>query len=500
VVGVSRSFGTVHAVKNIDLRIRQGEVLILLGENGAGKSTLVKLLAGVYPCSAGQICVDGDIEPLKPNRSREFGIRVIYQELSLIGTLNVVDNMFLGHPITRGALGAAIGWRDAKAMKTKAEAALRDLGIGLDLGAPVRNLSVAERQMVEIAKAVAFDAKIIIMDEPTTALGPAEKLRLFGLIAELKARNIGVVFVSHILEDCINIGDRFFVMRDGACVAEFPNKDITPEYLVGLIAGRPIEQRYPKIDDNPKEALALRASNVSSSKVHDCSFEVHVGEIFGFAGLVGSGRTELMRVLFGLDTMLKGSIELFGEAVKPTPERMVSGGIFFLTEDRKALGVLRNMTVGENITISALNLDCKSQTPPIRTRHGVLRSGATAPLIDRLIQVCGVKTSGASAGINSLSGGNQQKALLARALATRARLLILDEPTKGIDAAAKLEIYDLLQQLVKEGLTIVVISSELEEVMTLCSRIAIMNKGRLVRVAERRTSSADEILHTAMVA
>ena len=500
IIGVSRSFGAVRAVKTIDLRIREGEVLILLGENGAGKSTLIKLLAGVYPVSAGEIVVNGMTDPLTPKRAHELGIRVIYQELNLVDTLNVRDNIFLGNPIVRGGPGRLVGLRNTAEMERKARQVLDDLGIKVDTRALVRDLSIAERQMVEVAKAITFDARIIIMDEPTTALGPAEKERLFALIEQLRARNIGVVFVSHILEDCISIGDRFFVLRDGEKVGEFRNENVTPEQLVTLIAGRPIEQRYPEINGNPTEAMALKVDGVSTAKVKACSFDVKAGEIFGFAGLVGSGRTELMRAVFGLDTLTAGEVELFGESIRPTPARMIARGVFFLTEDRKTLGILRNMSVAENNVISALNLAFDIQTPALKTRFGTVSARAMKPLVARLIQLCGIKTSGPDAKISSLSGGNQQKVLLARALATRARLLILDEPTKGIDAAAKLEIYDLMQRLSSEGLTIIVVSSELEEVMTLCGRIAIMNKGRISNIVERATSTADQILHTAMVA
>jgi ribose transport system ATP-binding protein len=494
---ISKRYPGVLALQDIDFDLLVGELHVVVGENGAGKSTLIKSIAGATFPDEGEILFDGQpVNQLSVAQRKALGIHVIYQELSLIPTMSVMQNIFLGNELTRGpGVGTQFRIRNVGAMRKFSVELLRRLRIEVDPETRVADLPVAQKQLIEIAKAVGFNARVIVMDEPTTSLGPREKERLFGLIGELKARGIGIIFVSHIIEDCIALGDRITVLRDGRHVTTLKRGETGRGRLVQLITGRPISERYPELSSSPGRPL-LQVRNLTSGRIfQNVSFDLHEGEILGFAGLVGSGRTDLVRAIMGVDAYDSGTIAVDGEPLRRNrPRAALQRNMALLTEDRKTQGVLPNLDVMTNIAATAMNLSGSEVGRRVTVGGRITRMSAIQAYAVERIAALNIKAHSPRQKIAHLSGGNQQKALLARALAAGARVLILDEPTKGIDAGAKLEIYDILADLVAKGLSVIIVSSETPEVQAICGRILVMNRGRLVADLKREEASIETIV------
>lgn len=496
---VTKAYPGVVALDAVDFSVGGGEVHVLLGENGAGKSTLIKIVAGVEGMDSGEYLLDGTpvIRP-NPARIRAMGVSVIYQELSLIRTMDVASNLFLGRAKIRGGPLRSLHLLDKKGMLDFCRKLFADLKIDIDPRIRVSELSVSEMQLVEIARAVAFQSRIILMDEPTTSIGLDEKARLFQLIEQLKARGIGVVYVSHILEDCLEVGDRITILRDGRRVTTLRRGEPTVDELVQLMTGRTFSERYPRITSRPGK-VALEVSGLNRAGVFsDISFDVREGEIVGFWGLVGAGRTDVMEAVFGLNVADAGQIKAFDEAVVVrTPRKAITKGMSLLTEDRKNFGVMPLMTVWENILVTVINLRLGDLAGKLRSIGGFLRTSSAREHARGLVRDMGVKTTSVDLPIAELSGGNQQKALFARALSAGSRIIILDEPTKGVDAGAKVEIYRVLQSLVDRGMAVVVVSSELPEILAVSNRIYVMKEGALTATLDRDGATDEQLMHFA---
>ena len=471
----------MQALLGVDLDLRAGEVHAVVGENGAGKSTLMKIVAGVYRPDSGSIRLGGvPILNESPRQALERGISMIHQELNLAPNLSVAENVFLGRAPTRGGL---IDWRRLYA---DVEALADRLGIDLDVRARVDELSVARQQMVEIAKALSLDARVIIMDEPTSALTERETEALFDIIARLKSNGVAVVYISHRLDEIFRVADRVTVLRDGRLVGTLPIAQATQPQLIGMMVGRELTTLFPKesveIGDPVLEVRHLRRKGA----LEDISFVLRRREILGLAGLVGAGRTELVRVLFGADPLDGGEILLEGRPVRiRRPRDAIRLGMGFVTEDRKLQGLVLGMNVRENETLASL-----AQV----SKLGFLNLGRERTLAARLVEQLGVRTPSVEQEVANLSGGNQQKVVIAKWLATRARILILDEPTRGIDVGAKAEVHALMSRLASQGVSILMISSELPEILGMSDRILVMRQGRLSGEFTRDQASQEAIL------
>ena len=479
--GMAKAFPGVQALLDIDLDLRAGEVHALVGENGAGKSTLMKIVAGVYRPDGGSVRLAGQpIVNVSPRQALERGISMIHQELNLAPNLSVAENVFLGRAPTRGGL---IDWQRLYA---DAEALAARLGIELNVRARVEELSVARQQMVEIAKALSLDARVIIMDEPTSALTERETEALFDIIDRLRRQGVAVVYISHRLDEIFRVADRVTVLRDGRLVGTLPVAQSTQQQLIGMMVGRELTTLFPKepleIGEPVLEVRRLRRDGV----LDDISFVLRRREILGLAGLVGAGRTELVRVLFGADRLDGGEILIEGRAVRiHGPRDAIRLGLGFVTEDRKLEGLVLGMTVRENETLASL-----AQV----SRLGFLNLARERALATRLVEQLGVRTPGVEQEVANLSGGNQQKVVIAKWLATRPRILILDEPTRGIDVAAKAEVHALMSRLARDGVSILMISSELPEILGMSDRILVMRQGRLTGEFTREQASQEAIM------
>jgi rhamnose transport system ATP-binding protein len=485
--GITKSFPGVRALKGVSFDIRAGEVHALLGENGAGKSTLIKIMSGVHEADSGTMLLDGKPVRLSdPYAARTAGISTIYQELLLFPELTVAENIFMGHAPKSGWSG--IDWAG---MQRRTSELLASLDIhDLDPAAIVGTLSVGNRQRVEILRALSQDARVLIMDEPTAALTDHDVQRLFGIVRRLRGRGVGVVYISHRLDEIFVLADRITVLRDGEHVATRNVSDTAPEELIRLMVGRNIDQLFPK-ETAPIGEPVLEVRNLTRApQTLDVSLTVRAGEIVGLAGLVGSGRSELAQAIFGITPAKSGEIKMNGRAVtvaSPADARAV--GIAYVPEDRATQGLVRPMTVRENFTLAIL---------PSLARGGFIDFGAEERVAQDGIRRFNVKTSSAEQVVNKLSGGNQQKIVLGKWLASDPRLLILDEPTRGIDVGAKAEIHRLMGELARQGLAILMISSELPEVLGMSDRILVMREGRIVAEVARADASQQRIA-TAMM-
>ena len=480
----AKNFGGVRALRGVDFELQAGEVHALLGENGAGKSTLIKLITGAHQPDAGQIILKGrTLDGLTPSLAQQLGVACIYQQPALFPDLTVAENIGL-------RLEPVKAWRriDWRSRYTRAATLLQRVGAFLPADAEVRSLSMPEQQLVEIACAVGSGASIIVMDEPTASLTGREQERLFKVVREMRAVGVGVIYISHRLEEIFALADRVTVLRDGESIGTHDVSDIDEAGLIKLMVGREVSQLYPPAESVPGETvLSLRDVGCAESGVKGVSFEVRAGEIFGLAGLVGAGRTELARVLFGLTPVDHGEILLNGKRITPqSPQEAVAAGIAYVPEDRRRHGVVLEMRIAHNITMAVHR----------RLFPGSwLRFGAESALALDYIRDLAVKCAGPLARGGSLSGGNQQKVSLARWLATKPRLLILDEPTQGVDVGAKSEIHKIIRQLAKEGLAVIMISSDLPEVLGMSDRIGVMRGGSLTAILPGHSDS-----HTVMSA
>lgn len=483
---VRKIFPGVVALDDADFNLRRGEVHCLIGENGAGKSTLMKIASGAYRKTSGEIFVEGRaVEIRSPRHARELGIATIYQELTLFPHLSVGENIFAGQEKTLGP-----GIIDRRRMHEEARALLATLGVAVDPYARVNTLGIAEMQMVEIARALAIDSKIIIMDEPTSALPDREIEGLFAAIRRLKERGVAVVYISHRLEELFIIGNRVTVMRDGRIVATHDTAQITRDQLIREMVDRELGEHYPKIETGRGEPVLKVRDLARGSRVRGVSFDLHEGEILGIAGLMGSGRTELARLIFGADRADAGRIEILGKPMRGhNPRRAIQAGVGFLTEDRKGEGLVLQMSVRENVSLPALRR---------LSRFGIVRRRQERAAAGTAIRELRVKTPDMDREVVYLSGGNQQKVVMAKWLGLNAKILLFDEPTRGIDIGAKIEIYHLMNRLAQEGAAILMISSELPELLGMSDRILVMNRGRIAGELTRGEATQEKILMLAL--
>jgi ribose transport system ATP-binding protein len=484
--GVSRRFGAVRALDEVSIDLRAGEVHGIVGENGAGKSTLMKILSGVEQPDSGRVLVRGEPVELKhPVDAQRRGISMIHQELNLVDDLSVADNISLGREKSR------LGWVNAGQTKSQAAELLRSVRCDVSPGAKVKTLSVAQKQMVEIAKAISGNASVLIMDEPTAVLSGREVAALSELIARLKRDGVAIVYISHILPEILQISDRVTVMRDGRVVEtmDAPRvREIGEMGLAGKMVGRPMADHFPKRMTHHDD-VAIEVRGISSpANVHDVSFSVRHGEILGFAGLIGAGRTELAETICGLRRKSTGQVLIDGESVNIRHiNDAVRAGLAYLSEDRKGSGLTLGMSIVQNTTLISL----RRYARPFVSRRA--EEAATQKRIDELR----IKVGGIHAPVQSLSGGNQQKVALAKWLETGPKVLIIDEPTRGVDIGAKEQIYQLIQALTQQGMACILISSELNEVIGMSHRIAVMRGGRIVTILDAATATEESIMRYA---
>jgi ribose transport system ATP-binding protein len=484
--GISKSYPGVQALNNVDFEVEAGEVHALVGENGAGKSTLMKILAGAEPRDSGEILLNGrPVGDLTPQKALELGIGMVHQEFNLVPYLSAAENIFLG----REPRSRIPGFIDFKTMYREAQRIVDSLGANFDVRRPVASLSVAQQQMVEIAKATSQNAVIIAMDEPSATLTEHELESLFHLIRSLKASGIGIIYISHRLEEISQIADRVTVLRDGQLVGTRRVSEVSREDLIRMMVGRELKDMIPK-QPAPIGGEVLRVEHLSRAGVlHDINLTVRAGEILGIAGLVGAGRTELARAIFGADPIDSGKIYLFGQEVKITsPQAAIRHGIGLVPEDRKQLGLVLQMVVRENISLA--NLKELSIAGFVNRRRE--RTAA-----DQFVRELRIRTPSVEQKVRNLSGGNQQKVVLAKWLFTRSKVLIFDEPTRGIDVGSKVEIYQLMNELAAKGVAIIMISSELPEILGMSDRILVMHEGRIAGELSREEATQEKIMHLA---
>lgn len=482
--GICKSFPGVKALDDVDFSIEEGEVVGLLGENGAGKSTLVKIISGVYMPDSGDMVWRGNKLNIKSIMdAQERGIAIIFQELNNCPNLSALENLFLGREIRSRA-----GTVDFRAMKQKAQEIFSYLDVQIPLGTAVGKLSVALQQMVEIGKALLTKAKLIIMDEPTSSLTEKETRKLFQIIKELKAKGITIIFISHKLEEVFEVTDRIVVLRDGRRVGELKTGSATRDSLVSLMVGREIHSFFSSRRETAGTEVLLKVENFSGPpNVAGVNFELHRGEILGLSGLIGAGRTELALLMFGAAQKTSGKLFLRGKEIHVrSPWQAIGHGIAYLSEDRKTKSLILPMMVRENITMSI--------HAAIAGFLGILNRKKEREIADSFVRLLEIKTSGLDQVVNNLSGGNQQKVVIAKWLATKPAILILDEPTRGIDVHAKAEIHKLITDLADKGTSIILISSELPEVVALSDRVLVMHEGKVRRVLDKAEISQENIM------
>ena len=482
--GISKSFGSNKVLESIDIEINSGEVHALMGENGAGKSTLMNILTGLFPATTGTIKIDGQEKIFtNPQAAEKFGISFIHQEMNTWKDMTVLENLFLGREIK-----TKLGLLDVKAMKKKAEYAFNQLGVTIPLETEIGNLSVGQQQMVEIAKSFLSDLKILIMDEPTAALTEHEVEGLFKVILGLTERGVGIVYISHRMEEIFKITDYVTVMRDGLVIDTKKTKETNVDELVRKMVGREITDYYPEKMATIREVV-FEAENLSGGLFKDVSFEVRSGEILGFAGLMGAGRTEVMRAIFGLDGLQSGQIKVNGEVLKiNTPSDAIAHGIGFLTEDRKEEGLVLDFSIKDNITLPSTK---------DFIHRGLFDDKIATEFVRQLYKRLSVKATDEEQVVGDLSGGNQQKVVLAKWIGIAPKVLILDEPTRGVDVGAKREIYQLMNELAERGVPIIMVSSDLPEVLGVSDRIAVMHEGKIAGFLDKKEATQEKIMQLA---
>jgi ribose transport system ATP-binding protein len=481
---ITKSFGGVRALRGVDFEVRSGEVHALIGENGAGKSTLMRVLGGEMIPSSGEVRIDGQhVEFRDPRRARAMGIAIIHQELALAPDLSVAENIFLGE------LSPVISWR---ALRERARELIQTLGFDIDPARRVGALAIAHQQVVEIAKALSRKVKIIVFDEPTAVLSTQDAERLHEIIGKLRSEGVGVVYISHRLEEVLRISDRVTVMKDGEVVGTEDARSLTIDNAIRMMVGRPMSALFPDKGTRlfGEERLAVRDLR-AGRLVRGISFSLRAGEIVGLGGLVGSGRTEVARVIFGADPLESGAIHLNGHEIKVrSPKDAVAAGICLVPEDRKLQGVVLDMPIRVNVTMARL--------AAVVNRFGFLRSGLERTIVTDLGKSMRLKASRIEAPVSSLSGGNQQKVVLAKWFHAGGDVIILDEPTRGVDVGAKSEIYGLVLKLAEAGKAVLVISSEHQELFGLCDRVLVMGEGRLRGELQPQDYSEENLLSLAI--
>lgn len=482
---ISKSFGATHALRGVSFSANAGEVLALVGENGAGKSTLMKVLAGAHMPDAGTMTLRGKtFSPRGPSDARSAGVAMIYQELNLAPDLSIADN------ITLGSEPKSLGVLDRKTQRRQVGAALEQLGLAdVDSDTPVYQLSVAQQQLVEIARALVINAKVIVFDEPTSSLTQQDARRLFDVIRQLRESGLAIVYISHFLEEVREVCDRFTVLRDGHVAGSGVLTDTNDDELVTMMVGRTVDELFPAVDHKPGEDL-LELSHLSGRELpRDVSLKLRRGEILGVAGLVGAGRTELLRSVFGLDAVRSGEVRVGGNVLSGSPRASIQSGIGFVSEDRKTEGLAQSRSIADNMTLSRLG--------PYST-VGWLSLGRRRAAVDRWMGTLQVKAQSAEQAVDCLSGGNQQKVAIARVLHQDADVLLLDEPTRGIDVGTKAEIYRLMGEQAAAGKAIVFVSSYLPELLAVCDRIAVMSRGKIREVRDANQWTAESAMAVAV--
>lgn len=483
---IAKSFGPTRALNGINFELQSGEIHALLGENGAGKSTLIKVLGGIHKPDNGEILIDGKTVSIEGvHDAQSYGIGVIHQEIVLVPYLSVAENIFLGRePVTK------FGFKDKKQINTRAQEMIEQLGLKIDVNTLVGELTVAQQQLVEIVKAISFNIKILVMDEPTSSLSDEEVKNLFITMKLLIQKGVSIIYISHKFEELFTITDRITVIRDGAYVGTVPTKDTNPDHLVSMMVGRELENFYTRTYSRQDEVV-LKVENLTKQNVfEDISFSVHKGEILGFSGLMGAGRSELMQTIFGAYHHDEGTVFLNGEELKiKNCGEAINKGIAMVPEDRKGQGLVLMNSVGFNMTLSELEHLMQNKV--------IVSEKKRKDLIGKYIKNLNIKTASPNSEVSSLSGGNQQKVVIAKWLATQPKLLILDEPTRGVDVGAKSEIYSIINELANEGLAIILVSSELPEIINMCDSVCVMRNGRLTAQLDQSELSQENIMHYA---
>ncbi len=483
---ITKSFPGVKAIENVTLEAYPGEILALAGENGAGKSTLMNILSGALPADSGRILLDGqEAKITSPRSAQELGIAMIHQELALIPQMTVGQNIFLGRePRT--------AWKmlvDTKKMYAAARKILDRMGLDFAATALIADLSIAQRQMVEIARAISFQSRIIILDEPTSTLSEPEADKLFTLMHSLREQGVTLIYISHRMEEIFSISDRVAVMRDGRLIGVQPTKELTINKVVQMMVGRELKEYFPKTDTKLGEVVLEAYHLCSGTRLKDASFSLRRGEILGLAGLVGSGRTDLARVIFGADRLDGGEIRIQGQSVRiRSPQEAIRMGIGLITEDRKAQGLFLGQSLRSNVAVTIFER---------LSRLGFLQFKKIDYQVRALVQQLKIRTPNLEQRVRNLSGGNQQKVVISRWLAVDPKILILDEPTRGIDVASKAEIHVLIDELAAKGVAILVISSELPEILGISDRILVMHEGRLVAELDRSEATQNRVMQAA---
>ncbi len=482
---IAKRFGATQALEDVSLTLRAGEIHALLGENGAGKSTLIKIMTGVHQPDRGEILLAG--QPITIGSAAEaqvHGIAAIYQEPLLFPDLNVAENIFISHQ----GRGAVTAWRQ---MFRDAEEILATLGVALDVRSPARGLTLAAQQSVEIAKAISLNVRVLIMDEPTASLSAHEVAQLFKLVRDLRDKGVAILFVSHRMEEVFEIADSVTVFRDGRLISTRPRRDVTPQSAIADMVGREMGLLQPR-DAAPRGELLLSVRGLGRAGVfQDVGFDVHRGEVLGFAGLIGAGRTDIALALFGIEPATSGSIVLNGktETIR-SPRQAMACGIAYLSEDRRQLGLSLPMSIAANVSLPVLRryLD----------RFGLIRTGMERDTAESFRRRLAIRTPSVELAVAKLSGGNQQKVMLSKWLNTHPSLLILDEPTRGIDVGAKAEVHAMIGELAAEGIGIIMISSDLPEVLAMSDRVLVMREGRQMAIFDRAVATSESVMTAAM--
>ena len=481
---ISKSFGGVKALDNVDLHVKSGEILALVGENGAGKSTLMKILSGAYRKDKGSVMLDGEeVQINSPHIGRELGISIIYQEFALVPDLTVAENIFLGDIYQKNGI---IKWNT---LYEEAGKLIESLGFEINPRTKLKNLSIAYQQVVEICKALSEEAKVLILDEPTAVLAPNEVKLLFRTLKTLKERGVSIIYISHRLEEIFEIADRAEVLKDGKLSGVVNVEETNRNEVINLMIGRELKDMFPKRDTEIGKDL-LTVNNLSNDVVEDISFSVKEGEVFGIAGLVGSGRTEIARSIFGADKMDNGEIILNDKNINTkSPKQALQNGIGMVPEDRKEQGVILTMDVKTNITM-----------PMIKniSRIGVINRNQEKEHSQNLVDLLNIKTTNIHTDVKNLSGGNQQKVSLAKWFGINCDIVILDEPTRGVDVGAKVEIYKLINELARQKIGVIMISSEMTEIIAMCDRAAVMYRGNMTGILNKNELTEENIMRLAI--
>ena len=461
---IVKNYGGIKALDNVNLVLHKGELLCLLGENGAGKSTLMKILSGVEHPTSGEIYLNGEQVVLKdPSVAHEKGISTVYQELVQLPDMSISENIFMGRYPMKGM------FVDFATLRKMTLDLMDKLNIHFDPDLRIKNLSIAQRQLVEIVKAVSLGAEILILDEPTSSLTAEETSILFRIIDDLKKQGVSIIYISHRLEDVFAIGDRAVILKDGKNSGEGMVKDLDRDTIIRMMVGHSLEQQFPVREPHTNKEIVLKVDHIINNRVKDCSFELRRGEVLGFGGLVGAGRSELMRAVVGVDPA-EGSVSLEGQKINnASPQHSIQHGVIMVPENRKDDGLVLGLSIGKNIEMSSLQ--------ELSSALGFMDAKKENEKIERYVNRLSIKSWGSKQIVGDLSGGNQQKVVISRCLSTNPKVIIMDEPTRGIDVGAKYEIYLTINELVKQGVSIIMVSSELPELLAMSDRIIVMREG-----------------------